>query len=176
MRVVVIGGGPSGFSAALVAKKVGAEVTVIERTDMLGGLGLVGGIGLPGSWLTALNQERALGGADLFDIFDSLATHKGIALPNSDGVFLYNVTKLDSRMQETLSIKKIEFMLCKKATDIEMSGNNVEAVILADGTKITGDAFIDATGTVAGTRACQKWAFGCVESIYRCPKFGIPVV
>ena len=42
MRVVVVGGGAAGFSAAVVAKRAGAEVTLIERTDMLGGLGLVG--------------------------------------------------------------------------------------------------------------------------------------
>lgn len=35
-RVVVIGGGPAGYEAALVAAQVGAEVTVVER-DGLGG-------------------------------------------------------------------------------------------------------------------------------------------
>src|SRR5258707_9061928 len=35
-RIVIIGGGPGGYEAALVAAQLGAEVTVIER-DGLGG-------------------------------------------------------------------------------------------------------------------------------------------
>ena len=36
MRVVILGGGPGGYEAALVAAQLGAEVTVVER-DGLGG-------------------------------------------------------------------------------------------------------------------------------------------
>src|SRR3712207_8119761 len=35
-RIVIIGGGPAGYDAALVAAQLGAEVTVIER-DGIGG-------------------------------------------------------------------------------------------------------------------------------------------
>ena len=44
MKIVVIGGGWSGCAAALAARHQGAEVDLIERTDMLLGTGLVGGI------------------------------------------------------------------------------------------------------------------------------------
>ena len=43
-NVIVVGGGWSGCAAAISAKKAGAEVTVLERTDMLLGTELVGGI------------------------------------------------------------------------------------------------------------------------------------
>ena len=43
-KVVIIGGGWSGCAAALAARKEGAEVTLLEKTDMLLGLGNVGGI------------------------------------------------------------------------------------------------------------------------------------
>src|SRR6202521_4636614 len=36
--VVVVGGGPSGFSAAVAAARLGAKVTLIERYPYLGGL------------------------------------------------------------------------------------------------------------------------------------------
>jgi dihydrolipoamide dehydrogenase len=35
-RIVIIGGGPAGYEAALVAAQLGADVTVIER-DGIGG-------------------------------------------------------------------------------------------------------------------------------------------
>ena len=35
-RIVIVGGGPGGYEAALVAAQLGAEVTVIDR-DGLGG-------------------------------------------------------------------------------------------------------------------------------------------
>ena len=44
MRVIIVGGGWAGCAAALSAKKRGAETILIERTDMLLGTGLVGGI------------------------------------------------------------------------------------------------------------------------------------
>ena len=44
MSVVVIGGGWAGCSAAVTARKQGEEVHLLERTDMLLGLGNAGGI------------------------------------------------------------------------------------------------------------------------------------
>jgi len=34
-KIVIVGGGISGCGAALTAVKAGAEVTLLERTDML---------------------------------------------------------------------------------------------------------------------------------------------
>ena len=42
VKVVVVGGGWSGCGAAIAAAKAGAQVTLLERTDMLLGTGLVG--------------------------------------------------------------------------------------------------------------------------------------
>lgn len=36
MKVVIVGGGPGGYEAALVASQLGAEVTLVERTGMGG--------------------------------------------------------------------------------------------------------------------------------------------
>ena len=40
-KTVVIGGGWAGCAAALTAEKAGADVTLLERTDMLLGTGHV---------------------------------------------------------------------------------------------------------------------------------------
>src|SRR6187431_2679307 len=36
--VVVVGGGPAGFAAAIAARRMGASVTLVERYPYLGGL------------------------------------------------------------------------------------------------------------------------------------------
>ena len=41
-KVVIIGGGWAGCAAAITARKAGAEVVILERTDLLLGLGNVG--------------------------------------------------------------------------------------------------------------------------------------
>lgn len=43
-KIVIIGGGWAGCAAAITAKKAGGDVHLFERTDMLLGLGNVGGI------------------------------------------------------------------------------------------------------------------------------------
>lgn len=43
MKIFVVGGGFGGCAAALQAAMAGAQVILSERTDMLGGTGLVGG-------------------------------------------------------------------------------------------------------------------------------------
>ena len=38
-KIIIIGGGWSGCAAAVAARKTGAEVRILERTDLLLGLG-----------------------------------------------------------------------------------------------------------------------------------------
>ncbi|MBI4185942.1 MAG: FAD-dependent oxidoreductase [Chloroflexi bacterium] len=177
MKVVVVGGGAAGFSAAMVAKRTGAdEVVLIERTDMLGGIALVAGIGMVGSGAyMPLTEERALGGASLYDdVLYPIATHKEVTMPGLDRAMLYNLTKLDARMQRVAKENGISVMLCKTVSDIKMSGDSVKAVILQDKTEISGDAFVDATGTATGIKGCTEFGYGCVGCILRCPYFGNP--
>ncbi len=58
--VVVCGGGPSGFIAALAASKAGAKTCVIERFGFLGGLATSGYV-TPIS-VFSYNGERTIGG------------------------------------------------------------------------------------------------------------------
>ena len=74
-KVVVIGGGWAGCGSALSAKKAGAEVVLLERTDMLLGTGLVGGIMRNNGRFTATEEMIAMGGGELFQVTDSVARH-----------------------------------------------------------------------------------------------------
>jgi hypothetical protein len=177
VRIVVVGGGVAGFSAAMVAKSVGAdEVVVIERSDALGGLAQVAGIGLCGAGaFSVLAEAKALGGARLYtDVLFPIATHAEISTPGFDRAMLYNVTKLDARMQRTLYENGIDVRLGQRVVETKRTGKKIDAVVVEDGTEIAGNAFVDATGSVTGMPGCVEFGSGCVECILRCPTLGDP--
>ena len=177
MRVVVVGGGASGFSAARVAKATGtAEVVLIERMDTLGGFALVAGIGLCGAGAFAvLAEAKALGGAGLYtDVLFPIATHAELDMPGFDRAMLYNVTKLDAGMRRVLAEDGVDLHTEARVVRTEKNGRRVEAVELADGTRIEGDVFVDATGSVSGLPGCTELGVGCVECVLRCLPFGDP--
>ncbi len=80
-KVVVIGGGWAGCAAAMGAKKAGADVVILERTDLLLGLGNVGGIMRNNGRYTATEESILLGGRELFEITDLYSRHKNIDFP-----------------------------------------------------------------------------------------------
>ena len=88
-KIVVIGGGWAGCAAALTAEKAGADVTLLERTDMLLGTGLVGGIFRNNGRYTAAEECIAMGAGDLFTVMEAVATHKNMDFPGHKHATLY---------------------------------------------------------------------------------------
>lgn len=171
-RAVVIGGGWSGIAAALGAKKAGAEVTLLEKTDMLLGLGNVGGIMRNNGRYTGAEENIVLGAGELFDITDRCATHTNIDFPGHSHASLYNVIKVEPQVRRLLREKEIDIRLVSRAVDVEMSGENIESITLADGEKIQGDVFIECTGSTGPMGNCLAYGNGCCMCILRCPAFG----
>jgi heterodisulfide reductase subunit A-like polyferredoxin len=66
MKILIAGGGWSGVAAAVQAVKMGAETLLVERTDMLLGTGLVGGIMRNNGRFTATEELIAMGAAEIF--------------------------------------------------------------------------------------------------------------
>ena len=145
-RIVVTGGGWSGVSAALSAKKAGAEVVLLEKTDLVLGAGNAGGIFRNNGRFTAAEEMKTLGAGELFDIMDKCAAHVNINFPGHEHASLYDVHKVDPCAKELLEEFGIELMTETHVMDISKTDDNVEAVVLDDGTKIEGDVFIDTTG------------------------------
>ncbi|MBY6877962.1 hypothetical protein HYH51_14605 [Clostridium botulinum] len=63
------------------AKKAGADVSIFEKTDLLLGLGNVGGIMRNNGRFTAAEELIALGAGDLINITDENSRHKNIDFP-----------------------------------------------------------------------------------------------
>ncbi len=171
-RVVVIGGGWAGCAAAVGAKKAGAEVVLLERTDMLLGTGLVGGIMRNNGRFAATEEMIAMGGGDLFQICDQHARHENIQFPGHQHVNLYDIADTHGAVMAHLRELGIEIIFESRVDKVSMEGTKIIAVSDQAGRSIQGDTFIDTTGTAGPMGNCLKYGNGCAMCILRCPSFG----
>lgn len=172
MKVVVIGGGWSGVAAALQAKKCGAEVVLIEKTDMLLGLGNVGGIMRNNGRFTATEEMIALGASELFEITDFCSRHHNIDFPGHKHASIYDVVKVEPNIRRFLYERGIQIKLESRVSEVELEGNNLSGIYLSDGELIEGDVFVETTGSTGPMGNCLRYGKGCSMCILRCPSFG----
>ncbi len=175
MKVVVVGGGWAGCAAALSAKKRGANVMLIERTDMLLGTGLVGGIMRNNGRFTATEELIAMSGGELFQVIDSNLLHKNIEFPGHRHASLYNVANMEPLIKKFIIENGIEIHMSTRVSDVEMKTDRIVAVTGKQSKKeirVEGDAFIDTTGTAGPPANCLKYGHGCAMCVLRCHSFG----
>ncbi len=172
-RVVIIGAGWSGISAAVAAKQAGADVTLIERTDMLLGLGNVGGIMRNNGRYTATEENIALGGDEIFAIIDKLSRHTNLDFPGHKHASLYDVIKMEPTISRYLGEIGVEVHTTARVVDVVKSEEDIiKAVVLTDDTVIEGDVFVDASGSTGPMGNCLAYGNGCAMCVLRCPAFG----
>ncbi|RBP68244.1 glucose inhibited division protein A [Alkalibaculum bacchi] len=171
-KVIVIGGGWAGCAAAVGAKKVGAEVTLLERTDMLLGTGLVGGIMRNNGRFTATEELIAMGGGDLFTICDKTARHKSIEFPGHKHASLYDIASTHGEVLNHLLHLGVEVVFQGRVNNIHMKEDRILSVEDQRGRIFEGDVFVDTTGTAGPMNNCVKYGNGCAMCILRCPSFG----
>lgn len=172
MKVVVIGGGWAGCAAAIEAKKCGAEVILIERTDMLLGLGNVGGIMRNNGRYTAAEELIALGADDVFNIIDKCTRHKNIEFPGHKHADLYDVTIIEAHVRRFILELGIKVLFETRVVDVDVENKRIKAVFLDNETKIDGDVFIETTGSTGPMGNCIRYGKGCSMCILRCPSYG----
>lgn len=175
MKVVIAGGGWAGCAAAVSARKRGAEVHLIERTDMLLGTGLVGGIMRNNGRFTAAEEMIAMRGGDLFHLIDQNTLHRNIEFPGHPHTSLYNVVTMEPLVKKLLLQRGTSIHLSTRIEEVEKDGDTLKAVIAKTGEeeiRFEADAFIDATGTAGPPANCHKYGNGCAMCILRCPSFG----
>ncbi|KXG76840.1 FAD-dependent oxidoreductase [Thermotalea metallivorans] len=172
VKVVVIGGGWAGVAAAITARKAGAQVTILERMDILLGLGNVGGIMRNNGRYTATEECTLLGAGELFEITDKTARHVNVDFPGHSHASLYDVCKVEPIVRKLLADRGIDFKLRSRAVDVKMNNDSVRGIVLHGGEVIEGDVFVEATGSTGPMGNCLKYGNGCAMCILRCPSFG----
>ncbi len=172
MKVIIIGGGWAGCAAAITAKKAGAQVILYEKTDMLIGLGNVGGIMRNNGRYTAAEELINLGAGDLIKITDSHTRHKNINFPGHEHAWLYDVNLVEPSVRNHLQSMGIELHFMTRVVDVEKQNNEIIGIYLSDETYIKGDVFIETTGSTGPMGNCLRYGNGCSMCILRCPAFG----
>jgi hypothetical protein len=172
MKVIIIGGGWSGCAAAIIAKKAGAEVILYEKTDMLLGLGNVGGIMRNNGRYTASEELIALGAGDLIKMTDKYSRHKDIDFPGHKHAWLYDVNVIEAEVTKYLKDLGIIIKLTSRVVDVEKEGKKIKGIYLADGSYESGDVFIETTGSTGPMGNCLRYGNGCSMCVLRCPAFG----
>ncbi|KJS21054.1 MAG: FAD-dependent oxidoreductase [Clostridiaceae bacterium BRH_c20a] len=172
VKVVVVGGGWAGCAAGLTAKKAGADVLVLERTDMFLGTGLVGGIMRNNGRFVATEESIAMGGNELFDATDETARHKNMEFPGHKHASLYDVAAIEPAVRRKLDEAGVKYKLQCRVKDVKMDGKKIVSVIDQDGNEYPGDVFVETSGTAGPQGNCLKYGNGCAMCIYRCPTFG----
>lgn len=172
IKVVIIGGGWGGCAAALSAAQAGATVLLLERTDLLLGTGLVGGIFRNNGRFTAAEEIISLGGQDLIATMDQCARHTNIEFPGHHHASLYDVGKIEAAVSTLLQQYGIIVRLKTRVTDVLRLGKLIRHIVTESGEIIEGDVFIDATGTAGPMGNCLTYGNGCAMCALRCPAFG----
>jgi len=171
-EVLVVGGGWAGVSAALAAKAAGADVAVCERTDMLLGAGLVGGIMRNNGRHTAALEATAMGFGDLFLLTDRLSRHTNIAFPGHSHASLYDVLKIEPEVGRLLQDRGIPVYFGKRISRLRARDKIVARVLSDDDDIYVAESFVDTTGSSGPPGLCERFGNGCATCIQRCPSFG----
>ncbi|RPH24136.1 FAD-dependent oxidoreductase [Buttiauxella warmboldiae] len=152
--VLVCGGGPAGFGAAIGAAKAGQKVIVIERNSIIGGMATAG---LMSHWTgntegPVLDEllERARGSHTDYNYF-------GEKILRSK--FIIDHEKLSLTMLKMLDEHNVEVMFYTQICDVIMDSNVLQGAIVENKSgrqAVLASKIIDATGD--GDVACRAGA------------------
>ncbi|GAB4242582.1 MAG: FAD-dependent oxidoreductase [Thermoleophilia bacterium] len=170
-RVVVVGGGWAGVAAAAAVRLAGGEVLLLERTDMLLGTGLVGGIIRNNGRYTATEEHIALGMGGLWRVIDGCRRHTGVRFPGHEHADLYDVSTIEPAVRRYLDHLGVELLTECRVTGAERTAGALTAVTAGD-RRFEAAAFVETTGSFGPQGNCLRYGNGCAMCVMRCPTFG----
>jgi len=188
-KVAIAGGGFAGVSAAACARIAGAEVTLVERTDQLLGVGLHSGIFYNDGRMSGVEELNAMGGGFIFHILETspVLTHTRTDMNwnavddlshHAHATHIFHCMRAETAIRKYLRDIGVEIFFANRAVDVEVGraqqarGDLLIKVVLEKGQELEVDAFVDATGGAGGVQVCKNYGYGCVECMLRCNSFG----
>ncbi|HVB12523.1 MAG TPA: FAD-dependent oxidoreductase [Nitrososphaerales archaeon] len=188
-KVVVVGGGFAGVSAAACARNAGSEVTLVERTDELLGLGRYSGMFYNDGRMSAVEELIALGGGFIFDILmkPPVMTYErnemnwtaleDLAHREALDISIFNCMLAEPAIRKYLSGLGVNLIFEDRAVDAAASSKDgkerkLTSVTLESGKRLEADSFVDCSGGAGGIQVCIDHGYGCVECNLRCNSFG----
>ncbi len=153
--VIVVGGGTSGFAAAIAAARTGAKTLVIERLGTLGGqMNVSGPPGFAYANLYNDRQERIIGGI-ITETHERLL-EQGHAIPHMEPDFRgwYTFAYVDPDWWGLMAFEMVQengvkLLLHSRAVDVLMEGKTVKGIVVENVSgrqTIRGKVMIDCTG------------------------------
>jgi hypothetical protein len=152
--VVIAGGGPSGFAAAITAARAGLRVVLIERYGFLGGLATAGAVGtICGLYLHHPDRIEPIISGFAGELTQALGSRGGAFGPvirEGFTALLYNPWHM-KRLCDQWVEREGNIQLCLHSTvaDTIVSDGVIKALVIAGPQgllAITGRIFVDATG------------------------------
>ena len=128
MKIVVTGGGWSGCAAALSAPKTGADVTLLERTDMLLGTGLVGGIMRNNGRFTATRKTSPWAAANCSSS-PTRTPATGTSSSRGTGTPTSTTSLRMEPMARSFLLSRGSASIARAVTDVEMADGAIRAVL-----------------------------------------------
>ena len=147
--VVVVGGGPGGFAAAVTAARAGAQVLLVERNGYLGGQL---GSGLPFLAFWDIKGRQVVGGIaqEFVDRLEQAGASYGHEYcPHHQSVTLIHPFYSRILCFEMVKEAGVELLMHCELADVKMKDGKIESIIVSgkgQHIEITADVFIDGTG------------------------------
>lgn len=161
--VVVAGGGPGGWSAAVAAARSGARTLLIERYGFLGGMGTAANVN---QWslrvmASGIREERPVVAGITRETIDRMLVDDGLFEPDDvwqqglykevrwRTMFPYDPEILKSVALEMVTESGAQLLVHTQISDVVMDGDRIDALIVQNKggrAAVRGKVYIDATG------------------------------